>query len=98
MKKREQRVYRVLILVRKALEELNVEIARHRAGEGRVSEPHQLERFRQQLVAMEKELQSGNLTGNHVGMGRAIVDSWSWDSPLSELLLAAEQQYLELLR
>lgn len=53
----------------------------------------QLERFKAELDGMSAELQSGAPSGRYVGLGRVIVDSWPFDSPLALALLDAEQVY-----
>lgn len=50
-----QRIPNALAVVTKALEELDAELARQGAGHGEVSQPVELEKFRQQLLAMKTE-------------------------------------------
>lgn len=86
------------LAIRRGLKELDAEIERHRSGSGRVGELRQLEKFRSQLLAMDREVLEGEISGHCLGMGRAIADSWPLDSALGGSLIAAEQAYRDLLR
>ncbi len=98
MNAQERQQQKALAWVRRALQRLGDELARHRAGCGQVGTIGELETFRSNLLAMEREIEVGSVSGSYLGMGRVIVDSWPWDSTLGEALLAAEQEYRALLR
>ncbi len=83
-----------LSATKRALHELDIEVKAHQENVGTVSTLEQLRAFRSQLTVMQDELFTGKVSGLHAGLGRVIVDSWFWDTPLGEVLLDAEQKYL----
>ena len=85
---------RALANINKAISEISGEIARLDDGQqGAISNAQQLQKFLSQLEAMRDEISANSVSGNLLGMGRVIVDSWPFDSPLGRTLLAAEQSY-----
>ena len=88
---------RALANINKAISEVSDEIARLDDGQqGVISNAQQLQKFLSQLEAMRDEVSENSVSGNLLGMGRVIVDSWPFDSPLGATLLAAEQSYKSL--
>jgi hypothetical protein len=77
-----------------ALARLDAELERWRDGEGVVGNPCLLNAFRLRLVDMGRLLGSGDLPhvdNRHLGMGRAVSDSFPHSSELAALLIQAER-------
>lgn len=93
----EPNVEKALGSVREAVAALDEEILAHQEGRGSVSSPAQLSNLRRTLATMESQLGTGPLPPRSErlrGAGRAIADSWPFDSSLGRLILTAEQRYL----
>ncbi len=79
---------KALGLVKATLEQLRT--VEERYGEGALGP------FHQRLNAMRIEIERNQVSGALGGMGRAITDSWDWDDPLGQAIIAAEQAYKRL--
>lgn len=93
----EKAVEKALAVTRRALPEIDEELTRHAAGDGRVSSTGQLASIREQLARMEAQLSSPPLPPKQQrlrGAGHVIADSWPYDSPLGSVILDAERLYL----
>ena len=90
---------RAIGLARRALVELEQEIAKHECSAGTVSTPAELATFRKHLGKILEQLKRDQIpppTQREFGMGHAIADSWPLNSSLGDLLISAEQAYREL--
>jgi len=83
-----------------AIQALNAELDRLiQAPAPQYTTKAQLLSFKQELELMLHEVESGNITPRGQrgrGMGQAIVGSWPYNSPLTLLIVEAEQAYLNL--
>lgn len=89
---------KALMLSRRALDMLLVELSGHSQGKMVGVPLAQLLLCRKQLDAMILELESGLLKPSSLrlrGMGAMISDSWPLDYALGDALLLAEQAYLK---
>ena len=76
-----------------AIEALQQALERHRAGRGQESSLEQLTAFRETLMLMKEDLNSGCQGTVQAGMGRVVADSWSLHSELGNAVAKAEQDY-----
>jgi len=96
---KDKKIKKVLSFTQQALDELKEEMQRHESGNGKVSSPVQLKKMYKFFDEILKELESGKIPSKEMrnrGVGKVIIDSWPFDSPLGEILLKAEQAYLDL--
>lgn len=80
-------------IIETALDGVYEELAKHRTGSGTVSTTHQLEHFEQTLKGMLEDVRHGTFAPERTGMAQAVVDSWSWEHPLANRILAAVDAY-----
>jgi len=95
----DKKIKKVISLTQHALKELKEEMQRHDLGNGKVSTPAQLKKMYNFFDELLKELESGKIPPKDMrnrGVGKVIIDSWPFDSPLGKILLNAEQAYLDL--
>lgn len=91
-------IRKALTATARALSGVDEELQRHGVGQGRVSNAKQLAAIREQLTLMETQLSSSQLPPKEQrvrGAGRAVADSWPFDSALGAMVLEAEQLYLK---
>ncbi len=96
---KDKKIKKVISFTQHALEELKEEMQRHELGNGKVSSPAQLKKMYNFFDEILKELESGKIPPKDMrnrGVGKVIIDSWPFDNPLGEILLNAEQAYLDL--
>ena len=85
--------------IRVARAAVELELERHRVGDGRVGTIAQLVTIERQLREWESEASAGVIQPRETrdqGMGRMITDEWPLGSSLGKLVLIAEQSYLTL--
>lgn len=83
--------------IRAAITALDEEIQKPEVA--RVADLHTLSEFRMLLKKMHEDVELDALSVPEVkrgGMGRVIADSWPWSSVVGDLVIKAENAFLEL--
>ncbi len=90
----------VQLLIQEALNAIEEALSSKSVSRAGPMSRSQLQRFQKTLLSMLRNL-AENENMIHLkyegGMGRTIVDSWPMDSPLGEVILKAEQEYLSFI-